>query len=379
MKIGVLNSLYQPYHRGGAEIIASIMVSDLEKLGHEVFVISTSPKKSYQDNNNYYLESKYYELNKIPTPLRLFWHINNLFDYKQKNRVKRIIKNEKPDLIITHNLMGLGLQLPKLFKGLKIKHIHIIHDIQLLHPSGLMFYQQEGLINSFFARKYQLITRNLIGSPAAVICPSEWLLGLHKEKGFFPQSIKKTIPNPVKTNYLSRDKDRNKTGFLSVGLVSKHKGSDTLIKAFNQLPELKLTIIGDGDYLEEAKNIANNNITFLGRLDYTKVQEYLLEASALIVPSLCYENSPTNIYQAVGSKLPVIGSNLAGTAELINKYGGLLFEPGNAEDLIEKIRYFLNNYDELNKNFPKEPLPPDDYVKQILQMRFNTQKWLVII
>jgi len=372
MKIGILNSLYPPYHRGGAEIVASIMASDLEKLGHEVFVIATCPKESYTESNVYYLKSKFYNLNQIPAPLRFFWHLNNLVDYKQKNKVKRIINKEKPDLIITHNLMGLGLQLPKLFKAKKIKHFHIIHDIQLLHPSGLMFYNHEKIIDSFLAKQYQKITKKLMGSPAVVICPSQWLLTLHREKGFFSKSIKETIPNPIKNNYQTSTKERNKTAFLSVGLVSKHKGTEVLIKAFNQLPKLNLTIVGDGDYLTEAKRIANNNITFLGRLDNNKVQELMLEKSALIVSSLCYENSPTIIYEAIGSKLPVIGSNLAGIAELINHYGGLLFKPGSANDLIEKIEYFLNNYEAITSHFPQEPLPPDDYAKQIIDLTKNT-------
>ncbi|PIT94854.1 hypothetical protein COT98_01990 [Candidatus Falkowbacteria bacterium CG10_big_fil_rev_8_21_14_0_10_39_9] len=373
MKIVILNSLYPPYHRGGAEMIASIMVSDLEKLGHEVFVISTSPQPTYSENNVYYLESKYYHLNQLPIFLRLFWQINNLFNYQQNNRVSKIIHKEKPDLIITHNLMGLGLQLPKLFKERRIKHIHIIHDIQLLHPSGLMFYQHEGIINSFFARQYQQLTRKLMGSPDVVICPSEWLLKLHIKNNFFSKSITKTIPNPVKTNYLASHQARDKREFLAVGLVSKSKGTNTLIKAFNALPDLRLTIVGDGDYLDEAKKSAKQNITFLGRLENKKIQELMLQSSALIVPSPCYENSPTVIYEAIGSKLPIIGSNLAGIAELINHYGGLLFEPGNNTDLIQKIQYFLNNYETINQDFPKEPLPPDDYAMQIIYLAKNTR------
>jgi len=373
MKIGILNSLYPPYHRGGAEMIASIMVSDLEKLGHEVFVITTSPQKNYSENNVYYLKSKYYNLSQLPIFFRLFWQINNLFNYRQKNQVDRIINQEKPELIITHNLMGLGLQLPRLFKAKKIKHVHIIHDIQLLHPSGLMFYQHEGIINSFFAQQYQQLTRKLMGSPDVVICPSEWLLKLHIQKNFFPRSIKKAIANPVKTNYLTSHKARDQKEFLAVGLVSTSKGTDTLIKAFNELPDLHLTIVGDGDYLVEAKKLAKQNITFLGRLENKKIQELMLQSSALIVPSLCYENSPTVIYEAIGSKLPVIGSNLAGIAELINHYGGLLFEPGNDTDLIQKIKYFLNNYETISQDFPKEPLPPDDYVTQIIDLTKNTR------
>lgn len=212
-----------------------------------------------------------------------------------------------------------------------------------------------------------------MGSPEIVICPSQWLLKLHEQKGFFPQSITETIPNPVKTNYLAGDKARDKKEFLAVGLVSKSKGSDILIKAFNELPNLHLTIIGDGDYLTEAKKLAKKNISFLGRLENKKIQELMLQSSALIVPSLCYENSPTVIYEAIGSKLPVIGSDLAGVAELINYYGGLLFEPGNTTDLIQKIQYFLNNYETMSQDFPKEPLPPDDYVAQIIELAKNTR------
>jgi len=372
MKIGLLNTLYPPYHRGGAEVVATIMVSDLEKLGHEVFVISTSPQKTYSDNNVHYLESGYFHLNKMPISLRLFWHLNNLFGTKQTKRIKAIFAQEKPDLIITHNLMGLGFQVSKLIKSLNLPHIHIIHDIQLLHPSGLMFFRQEALINSPFAKIYQHFTRKLFGSPTAVVCPSQWLLKIHEEKHFFPHSQKQSIPNPIKTNYQKTNKPRNPKSFLAVGLVSKPKGSDTLIKAFNQLPNLKLTIVGDGDYLEEARRIANNNITFLGRLNNEKVKGLMLEAGALIVPSLCYENSPTIIYEATGSKLPVIGSDLAGIAELINQYGGLLFEPGNVNELVKQIKYFSNNYDELNKSFPQKPLPPDNYIEKILALTKNT-------
>ncbi|MFA4942180.1 MAG: glycosyltransferase [Patescibacteria group bacterium] len=373
MKIGVLNSLYPPYHRGGAEVVTSILVSDLEKLGHEVFVITTSPEKSYSENNIYYLKSKYYHLNKMPLPLRLFWQINNLFNFQKRNQVKKIINQRKPDLIITNNLMGLGLKLPRLFKKQKIKQIHIIHDIQLLHPSGLMFYQQEKIIDSPLAKKYQQLTKDLMGSPEVIICPSNWLLELHQRRGFFPVSRTKVIPNPIKTNHSVDTSNRDKNSFLAVGLVSKAKGSDILIEAFNKLPELKLTIVGDGDYLMEAKKIAHQNITFLGRLENNQIQELMLKSSALIVPSLCYENSPTVIYEAIGSKLPAIGSNLAGIAELINEYGGLLFKPGDADDLIQKIQYFTDNYERLSQDFPKKPLPPDNYAAEIISLTKNTR------
>lgn len=368
MKIGVINNLYPPFNRGGAEIIAQIMVNDLEKLGHEVFVISTSPKAQYQENNVYYLPSKYYNLYKMPLFLRLFWQINNLVDIQRRQRVKEIIEAEKPELIITNNLMGLGLSLPGLFRSKKIKHLHVLHDIQLLHPSGLMFYQKENIINSFLARNYQSLTRKLMGSPQAVISPSKWLLDLHQQKKFFSNSQLVHLPNPVKVNYELGNNDREKNSFLAVGLVAKHKGSDLLIEVFNNLPQFNLTIVGDGSYLEEAKRKAKGNIRFMGRLDNDTVKKLMLQASALIVPSLCYENSPTVIYEAIGSKLPVIGSDLAGVAELISYYGGLLFTPGNANNLKKQIEYFVEHQAEISQHFPQNPLPPDDYAEKLLAL-----------
>jgi hypothetical protein len=58
MKICLINNLYKPYNIGGAEQVISLLVDAFEKENNQVFVISTSPKKDYKENNNYYLKSK---------------------------------------------------------------------------------------------------------------------------------------------------------------------------------------------------------------------------------------------------------------------------------------------------------------------------------
>ena len=44
MRIAVITSLYEPYKRGGAEVIARKVVDALIEEGHEVFVISAGKK-----------------------------------------------------------------------------------------------------------------------------------------------------------------------------------------------------------------------------------------------------------------------------------------------------------------------------------------------
>ena len=72
-----------------------------------------------------------------------------------------------------------------LIKILKIKHVHILHDIQLIHPSGLMFYGQEEKIEKWSIKIYLKITRFLFSSPDYVISPSKWLLHMHDKNNFF--------------------------------------------------------------------------------------------------------------------------------------------------------------------------------------------------
>ena len=164
MKIAIANNLYYPFNRGGAEAVVKTMVTDLKSDGHEVFLITTKPKKSSdtvnQDLKIYQLPSDYYNLAGMPLIKKIAWHFNNLFSYRNTNKITKILAQEKPDLIMTHNLMGLGFRLPIAIRKLKIKHEHYLHDIQLLHPSGLIMLGDENIINSRASKFYQYFTRH---------------------------------------------------------------------------------------------------------------------------------------------------------------------------------------------------------------------------
>ena len=145
MKICLINNLYKPYNRGGAERIVELIAAGLQGARHEVFLITTKPigrkqKAESRKQKVYYINALYYNLNKLPKILRLFWHLCDMFDIGSYFKVKAILKKEKPDVVMTHNLKGVGYLIPSVIKNLGIKHIHTLHDIQLLHPSGLMMH-----------------------------------------------------------------------------------------------------------------------------------------------------------------------------------------------------------------------------------------------
>ena len=227
-------------------------------------------------------------------------------------------KNEKVDLVITHNLRGLGFWTVRALKN--IKHIHILHDIQLIHPSGLMIQNEEEKINNVFAKLYFNITKKILASPNFAISPSAWLLEEHIARGFFKKSKKIVLPNPAEISESTKSHDRadGQIKFLYVGEIEKHKGIFLLIEAFLQCRKyyenISLDVIGKGSGEADLPRI--QGINYLGWKTKKEVASAMVSSDCLIVPSLCYENSPTVIYEAANSCLPVIASRIGGIGEL---------------------------------------------------------------
>lgn len=338
MKIGLINNLYKPYQKGGAERIVELLNDELKSLGHTVFVISTKPKakNGQEEPNAYYLPSNYSNLNRFHFLYRLFWQLNNLFNLKKYSQINKILKAEKPDLIITNNLMGLGLLTSYAVKNSGARHIHILHDIQLLHPSGLMYFGEEKIINSLFAKIYQKITNHLIGSPI-VVSPSDWLLELHKKQGLFKNTTTQVIANPfIYKKIIPQEKNNS---FVIVGQLEYHKGVDLFVKASARFTNYNFLVVGGGSLTIEE----TTNLKVLGRKNPEEVSDLLNRSLAVIIPSRCYENSPTVIYEAAAVNTPAIAANLGGIPELIDRFGGLLFEPDNLDSLIMTIEQFLEH------------------------------------
>lgn len=361
MKIGIINNLYKPYHKGGTEKVCENIINQLEKNGHSCFIITTKPQELSEMNQNpktYYLNSNYYNLGQKNILYRFFWQINNFINFYQKKEIKKILINEKPDLILTHNLMGINWKTFKIIKRLKIKHHHFLHDIQLIHPSGLMIYGKEKKINSLISKIYQKIIKKIIDSPDLIISPSDWLLQEHKKRNYFKNSKIKVQANPQpftdikkidQTTLENYKKNKNTIDFLFIGQIEEHKGIIFLIETFKKIGDknIKLKIIGNGSLIDKIRKYSevDNRIEILEQRNKEEIAIELQKNDCLIVPSLCYENSPTVIYEAKAFSLPIIASNLGGIPELITNKERL-FEPGNQINLIDKINNFIEN----NKN-----------------------------
>jgi glycosyltransferase involved in cell wall biosynthesis len=149
----------------------------------------------------------------------------------------------------------------------------------------------------------------------------------------------------VKPNFVDPDpgyREGTGTYALFVGRVSEEKGLSTLLSAWARLSDIPLRIVGDGPFMEEAverlKRSGSRVVEFLGRRPRSEVMELLKGARLLVFPSELYEGFPMALVEAFACGVPVIASRLGGSAEIVDDgRTGLLFEPGNAENLAEVV------------------------------------------
>jgi glycosyltransferase involved in cell wall biosynthesis len=134
---------------------------------------------------------------------------------------------------------------------------------------------------------------------------------------------------------------------LFVGRLSEEKGLTVLMRAWKLLSSPStLLIVGDGPMREEVQRYCRENakIRWLGSRPPGEVASLMSTARVLIVPSICYETFGRTVIEAFATGLPVVASALGSLAELVD-HGrtGLLFRPGDAEDLAAKIDWALSH------------------------------------
>ncbi len=374
MKISVIHSIYKPETRGGAEVVVENIVSGLKARGEDVFVITAGrknelnviphlmnpkiPGQARNDSRVYRIKPfnifNFLDINSKPAWLRLPWHLVDIFNCVQAWRIYKILKKEKPDLVLTHNLKGLGYCTLWVLRFLKIKNIHTVHDAQLLHPSGLM--RESGRLG-FFAGVYSWFCKKLFGSPAVVIFPSQYIKGLYEKHGFFKGSERVVLGNPV---VISSPFIRGSLGggnstlnLLFLGQIEEYKSILDLIEAVKKTPgDLILHVVGEGSALEKAKDLAKDDarIKFYGRLTHEELEKKIWPITdVLINPSKVPESFGMVVVEALAHGVPVMVSNKGALPELIKEgETGFLING----DLGKKIEWCLNNKEKIAQMAP---------------------------
>jgi len=350
MKFLIITNLYPPYARGGAERVAELQARGLRAAGHEVVVLTTGPDfflKEFVEDGVRVLRYRplnifwYKNIGHYPFLLRMVWHKLDAIAPHGLYVFRRAIDQENPDVIISHNLRGMGMTGVIALSNENKHWVHVVHDIQLAVLSGIMEYGKEMTQDSLISRYWQWYCRGLFNSPRVVLSPSKWLLDFYKEKGFFKDSKLEVLANPVEDFGMLDRKESKKVRFLFLGQIEPQKGVNWLARHIKELGgDWELKIVGAGSAIGDLERIVNGDerIKILGKKSRDEIKRIFADTDILIVPSLIYENSPAVIYEALAAGVSVLAANIGGVAELISENkNGWTFEPNNNQELLEKL------------------------------------------
>jgi len=126
--------------------------------------------------------------------------------------------------------------------------------------------------------------------------------------------------------------------FTSSRLVP-YKKINLIIEAFNQMPERRLVVSGDGPDREKLEQLAGPNVEMKGHLSFGEYKDHLAKSKAFIHVAL--EDFGIVMVEALASGTPVIALDQGGSLDIVKDgENGLLIQGQSEAALIEGIKRF---------------------------------------
>lgn len=144
-------------------------------------------------------------------------------------------------------------------------------------------------------------------------------------------------PNIDISNFeLCNDK---KEYYLASSRLVAYKKIDTIIEAFNQMPDKKLVVIGGGPNLEAYRKLAKDNVIVMGYQPFDVLKDKMQHAKAFVFAA--DEDFGMIPIEAQSCGTPVIAYGHGGSLETVNGgKTGLFFNEQTPEAIVEAVNRF---------------------------------------
>lgn len=355
MRIGLFTDTYFPQVSGVATSIRTLK-TELEKLGHTVFIFTTTDK----DVNRY----EDWQIIRIPS-VPFFAFKDRRIAYRGFSTALEIARQYQLDIIHTQTEFSLGLLGVWIAKELRIPVVHTYHT----QYEDYVHYIAKGMVIRPSMVKY--IVRGFMSDLDGVICPSEIVYDLlmkykvKVEKRVIPTGIelaKFERPEITSENIADlRDKlgiAKDETMLLSLSRVSYEKNIQAILAALpavlEENPDVKLVVAGDGPYLSDLKAQAKrlniiDVVIFTGMIApsetalYYKAADFFISASTSETQGLTY-------LESLASGTPIIAHGNPYLDNVINNkmFGTLYYEERDLAGAILEAVIATPDLDEKN-------------------------------
>jgi glycosyltransferase involved in cell wall biosynthesis len=212
---------------------------------------------------------------------------------------------------------------------------------------------------NYAAYKYHDL-RKVFHKVSRIVCPSNFTATKFRENYRLKNLSTVHIPTFVSEEILLGSQSISNEVNKSIGYwgrIDHDKGIHTLLDAmknlYKNLPDVTLTLIGNGDeqYVQKMRqkiiDDGLNSVVMVPFLQKDQLFKIISDFDLVIVPSLWYDNMPNSLLEAQAYGIPAIVSNNGSLKELVHHgFNGYHFESGNPADLAKTIiNYYLNEKD----------------------------------
>lgn len=380
MRIGLFTDTYPPFINGVSTSVL-MLKQGLEKLGHEVYVVTVNDESfSYKEEDG---------ILKIPSfPI-------GLMNFRQSGiyplKALKIIKKWKLDIIHSHTEFSIGTFARLISKQLNIPLVHTYHTMY----EEYIYYITKGYFNSASKKLVEYLTLFLCDKTIdELIVPTEKTKELFKDKYKVKRDVY-VIPSGIDTTRfykenidkneiinLKKDLGLKKTDFivLYVGRIAKEKSIDFLINNFNsvlkRIPKAKMIIVGDGPDIKDLIDLTRkkgleNKIIFTGKAPWTDVPKYYSLCDVFVTASKT-ETQGLTVMEAMGASKPVVAIRDESFELMItDKKDGLFFDDEKSYvDMIYEVYKNKKLRDEIsfNARLTADKYSPYNYAKNVLKV-----------
>lgn len=155
----------------------------------------------------------------------------------------------------------------------------------------------------------------------------------------------KVIYPPVKVMEFNIQ-EKKEDYYLAASRMAPYKKMDLIVEAFNQMPDKRLVVIGDGPGLKKVKAKAQRNIEVLGYQPTDILRRYMQGARAFIFAAL--EDFGITPVEAQACGTPVIAFSGGGSLETIRGLDyiyptGVFFGDQSVEAIVAGVKLFEAN------------------------------------
>lgn len=268
--------------------------------------------------------------------------VNPIKDIKLLIHYLRIIKEIKPDFILTYTIK------PNIYGGLAAR---LMKKNYITNITGIgKTFQINNILKKFIVCLYKLSLKNA----QIIFFQNSENKNIFKQNKIFAKDefiLPGSGVNVLEYDYIPK-KLEGEINFLYIGRIMKDKGIEEYLYAANKLKKKNLNcnfhIIGffeEENYKEIINEYQKKNIVKYHGFQ-TNVKDYIIKSDCIVNPSH-HEGMSNVLLEAGAIGRALIASDISGCKEIIDdSVNGYTFEVKNKEDLFDK----LNKFSELNRN-----------------------------